>query len=138
MGLAALWHFLYEWLPCGFLSVFCPVNESPWEHVKLFYLPPLIWYVVMCFAAGMRYPNYAFACAVSLLVMPALMLLIYLGCRALGIDSLPAAIVNTLLCIAMGMWVVYRLTVSKRRLYGLAFTVTAIMIFIGLLFFMLG
>ena len=132
MGLATLWHFLYEWLPCGFLSVFCPVNESPWEHVKLFLVPPLIWFIVMYFAAGWRYPNYVFACAISLLVMPALMLLIYLACRVLGIDSLPASIVNALVCIAAGMWVVYRMAVSRHRLHGPAFTAAAIVIFIGL------
>jgi hypothetical protein len=132
MGLATLWHFLYEWLPCGFLSVFCPANESPWEHVKLFFVPPLIWYTVMYFIAGRRFLNYMFACAVSLLVMPALMLLIYSVCKALGIDSLPVAIVNTLVSIALGLRVVYRLTISERKLYGPRYTVTAIVILTGL------
>jgi len=132
MGLATLWHFLYEWLPCGFLSVICPVNESPWEHTKLFFVPPIIWYVVMYFIVGMRYPNYTFACAVSLLVMPAAMLLIYWFCRALGIDSLPASIVNTLVSIATGMWGVYRLTISKRKLHGPVYTILSFLIFIGL------
>ncbi len=64
LAIASLWHFIYEWLPCGFMASISPVNESPWEHAKLFFVPPLIWYVVMYFAAGRRYPNFVFAAAV--------------------------------------------------------------------------
>lgn len=30
-------HFLYEWLPNSLFSIFFPVNESIWEHMKLIY-----------------------------------------------------------------------------------------------------
>ena len=131
--MASLWHFIYDRLPCGFLSIVSPVNESPWEHAKLFFVPPLLWYVVMYFIAGRRYPNYVFACAVSLLKMPALMLLIYEVCHALGVDSLPVDIANTLVSIALGLWAAYRMAVSGRKLQGPIFTVAAVVILAGLL-----
>jgi len=28
-------HFLYEWIPNSIISIFVPVNESIWEHMKL-------------------------------------------------------------------------------------------------------
>ena len=30
-------HFLYDWLPNSLFSIFSPVNESIWEHMKLIY-----------------------------------------------------------------------------------------------------
>jgi hypothetical protein len=133
MALAALWHFIYDWLPCGFLSTVSPVNESPWEHAKLFFIPPLIWYVIMYFGVGRRYPNYVFACAVLLLVMPVLMLLIYSACHLLGVDSLPVDIANALVSITLGLWVTYRLTVSVRKLNGPLYSTAAVVILAGLL-----
>ena len=35
--LSFLWHFMYDWLPCFFTSIFFPVNESIWEHLKIIF-----------------------------------------------------------------------------------------------------
>ena len=35
--LSFLWHFMYDWLPCFFTSIFFPVNESIWEHMKIIF-----------------------------------------------------------------------------------------------------
>ena len=41
-------HFLYDWLGKNvFAGVFCPVNESPWEHLKLLFFPFAIYTVYM-------------------------------------------------------------------------------------------
>jgi hypothetical protein len=35
-----LMHFLYDWTNKNtFVGLFCPVNESPWEHLKLIFFP---------------------------------------------------------------------------------------------------
>ncbi len=45
--LGSLFHFVYRWSGCNsFVGLFFPVNESTWEHLKLLYLPYLIWSVV--------------------------------------------------------------------------------------------
>lgn len=45
--LGSLFHFVYEWSGCNsFTGLFFPVNESTWEHLKLLYLPYLIWSVI--------------------------------------------------------------------------------------------
>lgn len=37
-------HFFFEWSRNSvFIGLFCPVNESVWEHLKLLYTPFLIW-----------------------------------------------------------------------------------------------
>jgi len=133
MAMASLWHFIYNWLPCEFLSVLSPVNESAWEHAKLFYIPPLIWYAVTYFAVGRRYPNYVFSCAVSLILMPALLLAMYSIYSPFLDETLPLDIVNSLVTIAFGMWTVYRLTVSKWSLGGHALILASLFILIGLM-----
>lgn len=36
-GLCFLTHFLYSWFPCTLFSIFFPVNESIWEHMKMIF-----------------------------------------------------------------------------------------------------
>ncbi len=45
-----LLHFVYEWSgELVFAGLFCPVNESVWEHLKLIYMPYLIWSIAEVF-----------------------------------------------------------------------------------------
>ena len=38
--LGSLNHFLYDWTgSSSFVALFCPINESPWEHLKLLFFP---------------------------------------------------------------------------------------------------
>ena len=42
--LGTLMHFIYEWSNNNsIIGLFCPVNESPFEHLKLLFFPFLIW-----------------------------------------------------------------------------------------------
>lgn len=48
--LSFLCHFLYDLLPNFFTSIFFPVNESIWEHVKMLYSAGLFWSIIYyCF-----------------------------------------------------------------------------------------
>ena len=48
-------HFLFEWLGSSrFIALFCPVNESVWEHLKLLFFPYLIWTVLEYFLIDKR------------------------------------------------------------------------------------
>ena len=40
--LSFLWHFVYDWFPSVVTSLFFPVNESIWEHMKIIYFVILI------------------------------------------------------------------------------------------------
>lgn len=43
-----LCHFVFEWSGCRFLAgLFCPVNESTWEHIKLLFFPALIYIIFL-------------------------------------------------------------------------------------------
>jgi hypothetical protein len=44
-----LLHFLYDWTGQSVLAApFSGVNESPWEHMKLFFFPALFCYIALC------------------------------------------------------------------------------------------
>ena len=47
--LCFLTHFLYEWLPNPVFSIFFPVNESIWEHMKMIYTTILIYSLLELF-----------------------------------------------------------------------------------------
>ena len=42
--LSFIWHFGYDKIPCFITSIFFPVNESVWEHMKIIYGVILISY----------------------------------------------------------------------------------------------
>ena len=134
-GLAAFWHFLFELLPCGLTAAVSPVNESPWEHVKLFFMPAILFYTAQYFIVGRTFPNFVFAHSIALLVMPVFMLLFYYVSSALtgGEESLLLNLINTALTISLGAWVGYKLTVSKRSFDTTAYIVAAMVIVIGML-----
>ena len=47
--LGTLFHFVYDWSgQVWFVGLFVPVNESTWEHMKLLFIPMLL-YITICF-----------------------------------------------------------------------------------------
>lgn len=51
-----LCHFLYEWTKSPLAALFCPVNESVWEHLKLLYFPFLFFTLQSALCTG-RHPR---------------------------------------------------------------------------------
>ena len=123
-GLAALWHFVYAWIPHGITAVIFPVNESVWEHVKLFFFPAILFYVLQYFAIGKKFRNFIFAAGSSQIIMPGLALILFYFYReALGIaESLLIDIIITFVCICIGQLIAYRMTIRKRLTGRAAFS----------------
>ena len=132
LALAGLWHFVYDWLPSGILGSVSPVNESPWEHAKLFFIPPLVFYIVLYTIIGRHYPNYIFACAISLLIMPATMLFLYSVYSSFVEETFVFDMINSVVTVVAGMLTVYLLTVCRFKLYGRIFKLTALVIVLGI------
>lgn len=133
-ALASLWHSLYEWLPCPLTAVFCPVNESPWEHTKLFFAPALIYFVIGWLTVGKTYPNFTFAHAAVLPLMPLLMLALHYFFHALGVKSLIVHILITIVVIVAGIYAAYRMTVSVKQMGSVRYRMAAMLIVMVLIF----
>lgn len=70
-------HYIYDIWPNLFTSLFFPVNESIWEHNKLFVLPIMLVYLIIYFIVGKNFKNYIPATFATLLYMPLSACLIY-------------------------------------------------------------
>lgn len=113
--LASLWHFVYDWAPNTVFAIIFPVNESPWEHVKLLFFPAIIYYIPMYFYVGKQYKNFIVSHSLVLLLMPMMMFYMFYGYRlGLGIEeSLLIDIFITFLSIGFGSYIATRITVSS-------------------------
>ena len=62
-------HFVYDWTGHNrIVGIFSPVNESTWEHLKLLFVPMLLYSIVECFAVGKNYPNFIAAKSVGIIL----------------------------------------------------------------------
>ena len=63
-----LLHFVYDWSGGSPLAAaFSAVNESTWEHMKLFFFPLFLFSVVQLWTLGRSYTNFLAARTVSVL-----------------------------------------------------------------------
>lgn len=75
-----LLHFTYEWLDKKkSVAWFSAVNESIWEHLKLFFFPALFWSVIEFFTYGMHMPGFWPVKAIFLIAGILLIPLLYYG-----------------------------------------------------------
>ena len=80
-GLSFLSHFLYEWIPNSFFSIFFPVNESIWEHMKLIVTPVLLFSLFeysIYRKKNISFNNFILSYAISMVLAIIVYLLIYL------------------------------------------------------------
>lgn len=81
MGLSVLSHFMYEWCNNFIFSIFFPVNESIWEHMKLLVTPLLIYALIEYFIyrkKDVRFNNFSLSYGISMITGIILYLAIYL------------------------------------------------------------
>lgn len=125
-------HFLYEWTDRNFLvSLFVPVNESTWEHMKLVFFPMLLYSFFLNRSLGKNYPCIASAAAFGLLAGTFLIpVLFYTYTGILGYHTFPLDLATFAGSVLMAFYAVYRLTLScavkkyQPLLYGLVFLLT--------------
>jgi hypothetical protein len=114
-------HFIFEL--SGFNRLFAPfgsVNESTWEHLKLFYWPALMFAVVQHAFIRHEVNNFWTAKAASILITPfivALSFYAYIGI-VIPIDgkgTLFGTLVTAALGVGLGQWASYRLLTGPQR-----------------------
>lgn len=102
-------HFLYDILPHPFVGVFAPVNESPWEHLKLLFWPTLLAGCVL--AQGSKNPLRTIsAFFFVLLAMPLFLIGVYYALVWTGFDSVAADITLYFVTMFLGFAAAYVLS----------------------------
>ena len=133
---ASAFHFIFEL--SGFnpvAALFGSVNESTWEHLKLFFWPGLIYALVQHAFVKDFVRNYWWAKAASILITPVGVIVsfyFYLGIALpmFGKGSLPLDIGTGAVGVLLGNIVAYRILtrpVMPRQRKGLSFAVMGLM-----------
>lgn len=109
-------HFTYGWSgsawPAAFFSA---VNESPWEHLKLFLYPVLL-YAVVEGVAVRDLRRLLFAKLVQQLAgMLFILAFFYTYTGALGVENVFVDILTFVIAMALGYWLSLRLLASPKR-----------------------
>lgn len=99
----SLLHFVYQWSGRNrFVGSFAPVNESTWEHLKLLFVPMLLFSSVEYFVVGKNYPNFIPAKALGMLLgMIAIVFIFYTYTGILGKHYLWADVLTFVLGVAV-------------------------------------
>ena len=134
----SLLHFAFEltdyWTPMALVAA---VNESAWEHTKMYFWPGLVWALVQYTYTRDDANNYWFGKAMALVTTPTLIMLTYFGYMewsfAVGVKpSLPLMLSIMIFGIAAGQflsWCILSrepLAINTRRWAGVAYTVTLV------------
>lgn len=109
-------HFTYAWSGSRVaVALFSAVNESPWEHLKL-YLYPVLVFAVVEWAVVRELRRLLFAKLVQELVgMLFILAFFYTYTGALGIESVLVDILTFVVAMAIGYWVSLRVLASPTR-----------------------
>lgn len=74
-------HFMYDWFPNSLFSIFFPVNESIWEHMKMLFTSVLLFSIIEYFLLkkyDIKYNNFIFNAFLKAFLSIPIYLIIYL------------------------------------------------------------
>lgn len=111
-ALSFLFHFMYEWWSNVVTSIFFPVNESIWEHMKIFVSAILVWGLVDKFLLdkfNIYYNNHFFSTVLTSILSIALYLIIYLPLYKIFGETMFISIGLMLLVYAFMAYVSYKI-----------------------------
>jgi len=111
--LGSAMHFLYELLPSVPTAVLAPVNESPWEHLKLMYYPTLLAAFYLTRTARCRACTWS-AFFLVLLAMPIFLLSSYYALDHFGLATTVVDIGLYFVTMFLGFWLAFRLRNSEQ------------------------
>lgn len=136
--LTVLYHFLYEWLPNPVFSVFFPVNESIWEHMKLLYSGFLTWGVIEYFILkkkNIKFTNYFSSLFLTMIISIILYLIIYLPLYNLFGENMIISI-GLLLIVIIIMTIFNFYLINRKEENSFFNKVSAILIILGYIVFL--
>ncbi len=133
----SLLHFIFNWANRFWVvGAFSAVNESTWEHLKLAVIPAVLWAVLEKFGFKVNCPNFWFAKAKSIWLMPILIIVFFYGYKAiLGTHNLILDISIFILSVIMGQIVSYKIMSGSRNFGKFSGLSVFFIILLSVLFF---
>ena len=107
-------HFLYDRTQWVWTSVFSAVNESPWEHLKLYFFPVMLFMIVEWFFVDDK-AKLLFAKTVQVVAGMVFIIGFFYGYLALShTDNVFVDIASFAVAMIGGFWLSYRILKSDR------------------------
>ncbi len=132
-ALGVVLHFAYEWSgENAVMAISSAVNESTWEHMKLFFVSYVLFSAVEFFAIGREYPNFLVAKALGAHVGLAVIPVVFYTVRgAVGTTADWFNISIFFLSAALAQLVSWR-TMGRRKPYSPFFQIGGFLLLWGL------
>jgi len=105
-------HFFYDRTHWIWASIIAPINESPWEHLKLFFVPVMLFMVVEWFWTENK-SKLLFAKTVQVIAGMAFILGFFYAYTAVLPDNALVDIASFFVAMAGGYWLSYRILKSS-------------------------
>ena len=101
-----LWHFIYQWTGDNRLvALVCPVNESPWEHLKLLWFPFLLWCLINLRSTKGQSGAWARHCAGALTGIGVITAVFFTYKGIIGRDVMALDIISFILGVGNAFWI---------------------------------
>ncbi|HHZ06357.1 MAG TPA: hypothetical protein GX401_06175 [Clostridiales bacterium] len=113
----ALLHFLYNWNGgvCGVL--FGAVNESVWEHIKIFAMPYVAWSIIELAISAPYFKRFVIGKVLGLYTLSVLIAgFYYLYSGIIGRSVLAVDIISVFLWIGIAFYISYNIVVSDKEI----------------------
>lgn len=135
--LSFLWHFMYDLIPCNFIALFFPVNESIWEHMKIIYYCLLLSSVlefILCHKFKIKISNFYISTMVKSLIGVIFYLIVFVPIYKLIGESMIVSIGLMLLIYILMEFISYRILQSEELNINI---LPIIIIVLGMLLFII-
>ena len=114
--IGTLLHFCFEWSGrFAPLALFCAVNESVWEHLKLGFWPGLFFALLEYILWGNKTTNFLIAKALSLYIMPIVVVILFYSYTAiLGTHILLIDILIFVVSVLLAQYISFHIIISPK------------------------
>lgn len=96
-------HNMYTWFPNDFISIFFPVNESIWEHMKMIYTT-IIFYGFIKYIILNRKTNLLLALYLSSIITIIIELILFIPIYSIIGENLPITLITLIISIFIGQF----------------------------------
>ena len=133
--LGTLLHFTFEW--SGFQEIvgaFSAVNESVWEHLKIAFMPSILFAILEYHYLNKKTNNYFFAKAVGIYTIMVIIPVIFYTYTIFIEHNLTIDVISFMFAIIVGQFVSYKMLTFKQLSKNLRLISIVSLIILGLAF----
>lgn len=134
--IGTLLHFCFEWSGSyAPFALFCAVNESVWEHLKLGFWPGLLFAILEYAFWGNNVKNFLAAKALSLYILPIVIVVLFYSYTAiLSTHILIIDISIFVIAVLIAQVISFRMIISRRNYSALSRTALVMLAVLTLAF----